>query len=134
MLSVNRSSRVGRSTEFTYEDLIYLGIIVVGCTKMILRFRNSNLKKYSTSEDRQEMKALFYTFVMSNIPTKKPFRQIEIRRKFPDLKIERADSSRVFGSLRRAGYLRKLLDDEVSKLNTRRPGHPEKYVDDGKSM
>ena len=97
---------VDNNLALTYDEVLYIGIITIGCTKLIARLANLDVQKFAISKSHQEIKSLVHTFIITKVPTI-PIRHI--RRKFPEnLKIDGPNLSRLFDSLERTGHLRKL--------------------------
>jgi hypothetical protein len=125
------------------KDRLLIGVILVGCTKMISRIIDSNAKKRTQASSNQQIKSLAYSSVLINLPKivedanlrkrvkEKPiFRPADVRKKLPEGKIrniQSADLTDILKSLVRITLLREIDKDNIKGKRGRLPKNNTKY-------
>jgi hypothetical protein len=114
--------------DLTENDILLIGAIVVGFTKMAYMITNTKPEVNSRSHSHEETKRLVYSFVLFNLPkileNKSEIRPSDIRKKLPEewKKIEPSDLTDILNSLVNTSVLIK-----VNKISRKRKwGRPPK--------
>ena len=120
-----------KNWSFTVEDVLLIGSISIGFTKMISNITSTKAKTHAQLHSHQETKPLVFTYLLYNLPVimknKSAVRPSDIRKKLPEnwQKIQYADLTDILNSFIRIGILAKVDD----KQSGNKPGHPKKYSD-----
>src|SRR5919107_2687875 len=116
-------------SNLTEDDILLIGAIVVGFTKMVYRITNTKPEVNSHSHSHEETKPLVKTYVLFNLPkileNKSEIRPSDIRNKLPEKwrKIQSSDLTDILNSLVNISVLTKV-DKEVNRKH--KWGHPPK--------
>jgi len=100
-------------SDLTESDILLIGAIVVGFTKMVYRITNTKPEVNSHSHSHEETKQLVYTYVLFNLPkileNKSEIRPSDIRKKLPGewKKIQPSDLTDILKSLVNTNVLTK---------------------------
>src|SRR5919107_284434 len=101
-------------SNLTEDDILLIGAIVVGFTKMVYRITNTKPEVNSHSHSHEETKQLVYTYVLFNLPkileNKSEIRPSDIRKKLPEewKKIQSSDLTDILKSLVNISVLTKV--------------------------
>ena len=119
-----------KNWNFTIEDVLLIGFISIGFTKMVNNLTRTKVKTHAERHSHQEIKPLVRAYLLYNLPIimedKSKIRPLDIRKKLPVTwqKIQYADLTDILNSCCRIRILTK-----VNNKQTNKPGHPKKYSD-----
>jgi hypothetical protein len=122
-----------KNRNFTVEDILLIGCISIGFTKMVMNITSIKAKTHAQLHSHQEIKPLVLTYLLYNLPIiikdKSKIRPLDIRRNLPLTwqKIQYADLTDILNSFRRIGILTKV-NNKQTKVNNK-PGHPKTHSD-----
>jgi len=122
-----------KNWNFTVKDVLLIGCISMGFTKMVNNITSINAKTHAHLHSHQEIKPLVFTYLLYNLPIimkdKSKIRPMDIRKKLPERwqNIQYADLTDILNSFRRIEIFTKINDKQVNVNN--KPGHPKKNSD-----
>jgi hypothetical protein len=108
-------------SDLTESDILLIGAIVVGFTKMVYSITNTKPEVNSHSHSHEETKQLVYTYVLFNLPkilgNKTEIRPSDIRKKLPGewKKIQSSDLTDILKSLVNTNIFTKLDKKVIRK-------------------
>jgi hypothetical protein len=111
---------------FSNEEVLLIGTIAVGFTKMVDNITNTKAKIHAQHHSHHEKKSLVFTYLFYNLPAifanKSQIRPSDIRRHLPDVwkTIQSADLTDILNSFVRIGILKKV----ERQIKSQKPGHP----------
>jgi hypothetical protein len=114
-------------SDLTESDILLIGTIVVGFTKMVYSITNTKPEVNSRSHSHEETKQLVKTFVLFNLSkileNKSEIRPSDIRKKLPEewKKIQSSDLTDILNSLVDISVLTKVNKDIIRKQRWGRP-------------
>jgi hypothetical protein len=125
------------------KDRLLIGVILVGCTKMISKIIGSNAKQRTQASSNKQIKSLTYISVLINLPKiveganlrkrvkdKPIFRPADIRKELPEgqiRNIQYADLTDILKSLVRTNVLGEIDKDDIKSKRGRLPKNNTKY-------
>jgi hypothetical protein len=113
---------------FSTEEVLLIGIIVIGFTKMVNNITNIKAKTHAQLHSHHKKKPLVFTFLYYNLPEiisyKSQIRPSDIRENLPEIwnTIQSADLTDILNSFVRIGLLKKISE----QVKTHKLGHPTK--------
>ena len=122
-----------KNQNFTVEDVLLIGFISIGFTKMVNNLTSIKVKTHAGRHSHQEIKPLVRAYLLYYLPIimkdKSKIRPLVIRRKLPERwqKIQYADLSDILNTFCRVKILAKLDNKQTNVKN--KPGYPEKHSD-----
>jgi hypothetical protein len=120
-----------KNGNFTVEDVLLIGFISIGFTKMVNNLTRTKVKTHAQRHSHHEIKPLVRAYLLYNLPIimedKLKIRPLDIRKKLPVTwqTIQYADLTDILNTFCRVRLLAKV-DNKQTNVNNK-PGHPEKY-------
>jgi hypothetical protein len=120
------------NNDYTESDVMLIGAIVIGFTKLVSNIVNTPAKSHHQSHSHQETKQLVYSYVLWNLPyifrSRSNIRPLDIKEKLPDTwkGIESADLTDILNSFVRIGVLERVTALEIKNIKRRKRGRPQK--------
>jgi len=122
-----------KNQNFTVEDVLLIGFISIGFTKMVNNLTSTKAKTHAGRRSHQEIKPLVRSYLLYYLPIimkdKSKIRPLDLRKKLPETwqKIQYADLTDILNTFCRMMILAKVNNKQTNVNN--KPGHPKKNSD-----